>query len=370
MEHLAIVTNLMTPATAPVYEVLAGRVPRVTVLLTGHEDNRTWTLKSSWSFAVKQVRGVVIKRNAAKGSRTSDTRYFHIPVGLLSALVRCRPDVVISNEMGLRTFVAWLYCFFRRIPIVVHWEGTPHNQSRIGWVRRMARRLVFCRLPRAWIACGSESQRYLVSLGVPADRIVLGAYSVDTKRFSVPATPFETFKPRPVLLTVGRFVRLKGLQEYLRAVSVLQREGFEFTTLLVGGGPEKEALCRLSGELGLRHVEIRDFVEPYDLPAVYAAADVHVFPTLCDGWGIVVAEAIAAGLPVLSSVFAGATVDLVPEDWRFDPTDEAGFVESLRRAISVGRIGRDAFPSLAELPDVGHVADVYLLGIDRADFRS
>lgn len=367
MRRLAIITNLLTPASAPVYEAIAKRIPEVAVFLTGHEDNRTWQLASSWRFAVHHVCGPVIKTKASRNaSPMSDTRYLHLPIGLLHRLIRYRPDCVISSEMGLRTFLAWLYCFTRRVPLVLHWEGTPHNQSRIGFLRRFFRRTFFRRMPDAWVACGSESHRYLTELGVPQDCIIRGAYAVETKRFEAPAEPFEEFPQKPVLLTVGRLVRLKGLQEYLHVISLLQKEGVCFTTLFVGEGPEKEKLELLTTRLGLQDVYFRPFVQPDQLTAIYAAADMHVFPTLCDGWGLVVGEAIAAGLPALSSIYAGATMDLVPEAWRFNPCDTKNFTMAMKRAISVGKAGREDFPETAQLPDADAVASMLMTGLRRA----
>ena len=62
--------------------------------------------------------------------------------------------------------------------------------------------------------------------------------------------------------------------------------------------------------------------EPDALPALFAAADAFVFPTLADEWGVVVNEALAAGLPVLGSVHSQAVEELCAEGetgWIFDP---------------------------------------------------
>jgi glycosyltransferase involved in cell wall biosynthesis len=69
------------------------------------------------------------------------------------------------------------------------------------------------------------------------------------------------------------------------------------------------------------------------LPSIYRSADCLVFPTLEDAWGLVVNEAIWAGLPVAASIYAGCTAEIVPPGNRFDPLDPRQFLDILRRAV-------------------------------------
>jgi glycosyltransferase involved in cell wall biosynthesis len=76
---------------------------------------------------------------------------------------------------------------------------------------------------------------------------------------------------------------------------------------------------------------------PYDrLPEVYRQAGVLVFPTLADEWGLVVVEAMAAGLPVLGSLYSQAVEDLVTDGlngWTFRPDDSVSLLSALDRAL-------------------------------------
>ena len=361
MSHLLIITNLLTPYTRPVYKELAERVGNLSVLLTGQEDNRNWCLDDSNGVAAEQVSGVVIKQRANPASVESDVRYLHIPFNLLSRLFQLKPDVIVSGEMGARTLAAWLYCKLRRKPLVVVWEGTTHSQKSTAFAKRMLRKLFFRHLPSSWIAIGSESEDYLASLGVDRSRIVRSAYAVDTSVYTAaPSEVMNSYGPGPILLTVGQYIRRKGLRELLQAVSVLQKRGRVFTTVLVGGGPEQPILEKMASDLRLENVVFLPFVAPEELPAIYTSADVHVFPSLSDGWGQVVVEAVACGTPVLSSIYAGATADMVPEEWRFDPLNEDEFVESLEMAMAKSSGAVKEFSATACLPDVESVAGDYI----------
>jgi glycosyltransferase involved in cell wall biosynthesis len=77
------------------------------------------------------------------------------------------------------------------------------------------------------------------------------------------------------------------------------------TLLLVGDGPDEEAMRRRCETEGLDNVVFAGYRQRKDLPLYYAAADVFVFPTLGDPYGLVVDEAMACGLPVVSTRAAG-----------------------------------------------------------------
>jgi glycosyltransferase involved in cell wall biosynthesis len=70
------------------------------------------------------------------------------------------------------------------------------------------------------------------------------------------------------------------------------------------------------------------------MPSLYRSSDVLIFPTLEDVWGLVVNEALWAGLPALVSVYAGCAVDLVPPESIFDPLDPGDFDRKLAQAVA------------------------------------
>src|SRR5581483_8803174 len=120
------------------------------------------------------------------------------------------------------------------------------------------------------------------------------------------------FGPRDRLnvLTVGRLDAHKGIDLLLRAVADACAQGAALDVTVVGTGPEQGRLAGFARELGVS-TTWRGFVDQPGLPDVYAEADMFVFPTLDDTFGIVVLEAAAAGLPLISSPLAGATEDFV-----------------------------------------------------------
>ena len=349
--RLAMVTNVITPYRISLYRELATLSGTLAVFVTGQEDNREWHVDDEQPFTLTPVWGLVLKRSVKRfGMSGFDTSYVHLPVGVVSALSRFNPDAVLTLEMGLRTLLVWGYCVMRRKPLVVHWGGTRHTEQAVGRFKRFVRRRLFARVVPTWVSYGTTSTAYLESLGIRHERIVEATNCVDHEFFAGPATPALSLAPKPVLLSVGQWIPRKGLEAFLRAASILRREGHRFTVLLVGSGPQEDRLRRVAAQLGLTDVVFHPFVQQRDLPGIYASADVFVFPTLEDVWGLVVNEALTAGLPVLCSVHAGCVEDLVPGRWRFDPLDvEGSFVPALRKALSRGRDGRSDFLPVSQM---------------------
>ncbi len=174
-------------------------------------------------------------------------------------------------------------------------------------------------------------------LGVRRERILESQNAVDEDRFQAPAEPAWTIQPRPVVLHAGQLIERKGLGALLNAVATLQREGCEFSLLLVGSGREKQALEQRVAALGLKNVYFRSAQTPDKMPSVYRSADVLVFPTLEDVWGLVANEAILSGVPVLCSKYAGCAPELFAPENIFSPDDPNEFAQKFRQAVS-GRL--------------------------------
>jgi glycosyltransferase involved in cell wall biosynthesis len=185
-----------------------------------------------------------------------------------------------------------------------------------------------------WISYGESSTEYLVALKVPRNRILQIQNCVDERLYEEVVGPALALTPKPVLLVVGRCIASKGLEPLLDAVASLQKEGVQFTLLIVGDGPAKRSLQRQASAHGLRNVLFHGEVPPDRMPGIYRSCDALIFPTLGDVWGLVVNEAIWCGLPVAASIYAGCAKELLPPESLFDPTRTEELKEALRRAVS------------------------------------
>jgi glycosyltransferase involved in cell wall biosynthesis len=118
------------------------------------------------------------------------------------------------------------------------------------------------------------------------------------------------------LLFVGRLVPEKGIQDLLQAYDALDDSlKSELSLVIVGDGPLRHSLQLRASRLMQGSVKITGFVQRDELAAYYALAEMFVFPTYTDTWGLVVNEAMACGLPIIASSAAGCVADLVIDGW-------------------------------------------------------
>ena len=105
-----------------------------------------------------------------------------------------------------------------------------------------------------------------------------------------------------VLLFVGNLIARKDAATLLRATAILVREGIDVTAVVVGAGPEEEALRALAeAENIVAHVRFEGAKLQTELARYYSAADLFVFPSLMESFGLVALEAMLFGLPVIGS---------------------------------------------------------------------
>jgi glycosyltransferase involved in cell wall biosynthesis len=345
--RVVLLENIVAPYRVCVYSAIGERVDLL-VLVSGTESNRPmWDQTASRpTFQVRKSLGFTIRRRKGGGEGVFDYQHIHITPGILWDLWRAKPRVVISSEMGFRTLAAMLYCKLSKVPLWIWWGGTMHTERYVGKARRWIRRFIVKRC-KHWISYGATSTEYLQSLGVPRDEILQIQNCVDETKYRSAVPPVVSLQPKPVILHVGQLILRKGIDQLFESAARLQGEGYEFSLLLVGQGPERERLERRAEELGLNHVCFYGGARAEQMPAIYRSADCLVFPTLEDVWGLVANEALWSGVPVLVSKFVGCAPEIVPPANIFDPTDPEDFDRALRLAVS-GKLSPADTSSLLE----------------------
>ncbi len=180
------------------------------------------------------------------------------------------------------------------------------------------------RRSRAALVLSDYSKCELLRLRFPPERITVVPGGADIARF-VPASGGKAGiraslglpEDRPILLSIRRLAPRMGLDNLIHAMPAVLARRPE-TLLLVGGrGPERASLEQLIANLGLADsVRLLGFIPDDTLAQHYQAADAFVLPTVAlEGFGLVTAEALACGIPVLGTD-AGATPEILS---RLDP---------------------------------------------------
>nr|WP_200900398.1 glycosyltransferase family 4 protein [Rubrobacter aplysinae] len=194
--------------------------------------------------------------------------------------------------------------------------------------------------------------------GVPPDSFMVIPGAVDTRRFHPADERVVGRVPEsPTLLYHGRVDARKGILDLLRAMSLLSEEGRNDFGLVVSGiGPDVESAKDLASDLGLSgRVEFAGYT-PYDeTPEVYRKAEVFVSPTHAEGFSNTILEAMATGLPIVSTRAVGVVDCLTDgEDALLvEPGDHEALASSIGRVLDdPGLRRRLAENALAEARNV------------------
>jgi glycosyltransferase involved in cell wall biosynthesis len=114
-----------------------------------------------------------------------------------------------------------------------------------------------------------------------------------------------------VFLFCGQIIMRKGVDVLVQAFDQLVKKGYRTKLILTGRRAELDDILRLACDGTRKQISYEGFCDPKLLPNVFARADVFVLPSRYDGWGVVVNQALGAGLPVICSDAVGAGFDLV-----------------------------------------------------------
>ena len=157
----------------------------------------------------------------------------------------------------------------------------------------------------AVISVSKYSARYLIKIGISPNKIFVVPNGVDTEKFhpNVDASGLKNrFSGNNILLYVGPITQRKGLIYLIKSMPKILAEHKDTILVLVGKGNQEENLKRLSNKLGIsRNVIFEGFIPEDQLPMYYNACDLFVFPSLQEGFGMVLAEAMSCGKTVVAS---------------------------------------------------------------------
>ena len=147
-----------------------------------------------------------------------------------------------------------------------------------------------------------------------------------------------------IILSVGRLEKVKGHRYLIEAFSEIKKEIPEAKLILVGDGSERGNLEKQADNLGLRGaIEFAGEIPHNELPHWYHKADIFVMPSLSEGFGITVIEAMACGVPVVASG-VGGLLDIVEDrvtGFLATPGDPASLKYHILNILREGDVGKN-----------------------------
>lgn len=275
-------------------------------------------------------------------------RYAELGKTLAAFIRRVFPDVaIISGYRSKDSLLLLTICKWFGIPIILMSETKADDFPRKKLVENLKKHIIG---NFSSAICGGTLHRdYLISLGMPADRIFLGYDVVDNHYFASQAeqarrTPCE-YKHLPGLdhvtpffLASLRFIKRKNIERLVIAYQIYRekiaslRDHTPWRMVILGDGEERGTIETLIQKMDIQGITLAGFHQIEDIPVYYGLAKAFIHPALREQWGLVVNEAMASGLPVVVSRVCGCVPELVEHGvngYTFNPEDPAELAEYL-----------------------------------------
>ena len=288
-------------------------------------------------FTVQEV-GATRYIELAKAANGYSIGFSYASPQIVHQLLKFRPAVVFANAFSIWTVLALALKAIGGWKVIIVYEGgSSAYESQSQSIRLLARHAMV-RLADAFVINSQLGRDYFTQvLGVPQNRIFARPFLVPSVKALLQcpegAVQSRSDTPDPIFLFVGQLIARKGLKVLLEACFWLKQKGYErYRVWVVGDGEQRLELQQFAEQHGLsKQIEWLGKVEYRCIGAYFQAADVFVFPTYDDIWGMVLVEAMAFGKPVICSTGAAAAELMVDGQNGF--TCSPGSVEQIAQSM-------------------------------------
>jgi glycosyltransferase involved in cell wall biosynthesis len=323
MKKILIIHNIISPIRVYLFNELnrfyADKGISFKVLFLSETDkNRDWKREKNMNFDFEILDNFAIRIHG------KDLNTFFINKNVLSTLDKEWPDVIISDGWdNFASYVANYWCRKHGKKYIL-WSGSTAFEK--SWRRTLFSPLVNYLIKRTeyFLAYGTRAKEYLISIGAKAESIQILYNAIDVNYFSENSEKFDAtdknnlkeklgIETSKTILFSGRLIRMKGIFEMIEGFEKYYKHDSDVSLLLMGSGPDENKLKKIIASKNIKNVIFTKFIQYAELYKYYSISDLLLFPTRQDIWGLVINEAMACGLPIITTNVAGAGADLVEE---------------------------------------------------------
>lgn len=244
-------------------------------------------------------------------------------------------DFIIVGTHGTPTAkLAMLYMRLRNIPYILNLDGgLTYTLTSKSKTNLFFRKVMF-RGAKYYLTTNEESKKYLSFFGIKRENIFKYRFSSIFKKDiekinqekKLLLKRYLNIKEEKVVLSVGQFIYRKGFDVLLKSKKYLGNDvGF-----YIIGGKITEEYRKILNDNNLKNVYFLDFKTKEELDKYYQISDIFVLPTRHDEWGLVINEALAKGLPIITTNHCGAGLELIKNY-------ENGFILDVEDYYSLGK---------------------------------
>jgi len=308
------VHNTIAPYRHPLFEKLSKIVDLIVYYCTVKHSYRKWDLwPRSYDYKFKVLPRIFIRTSFGE---------FSLNPTIVSEIIKNKPHIIIiGGYVDPTIWLAFAMSKILKIPVIYWTEGIREPNSLPGKLTKPLR-MLFIKKSKAIIVPGSLSKRYVISLGADVNKVFIAPNAMDNELFIKISDKYCRhknqlknqlgFRVKVIILCVAQLIERKGIKYLLQAYSKIEQEYKNVALLICGSGPLKTSLKELASKLEIQNFKIIESgLSLEQLIKLYSASDIFVLPTLEDVWGFVINEAMACGLPVISTYASQAAVEMI-----------------------------------------------------------
>jgi glycosyltransferase involved in cell wall biosynthesis len=308
MTKVALLTNIPAPYREKMHELVSEYFSGLytVVYCAEKESNRKWEVQ--YGNYNKQVL-----------SKINDNAIHNNPE-IIKSLNKINPDVVIIMGFYPTMLYAYLWTIFKSKKLIVFTDGTLRSESFLSNIHRIVRKIVF-KKTKAFIGPSKGSAELYRSYGIDKNKFFRTYLSVNNGLF----VSNSSIEKKYDLMFSGQFIDRKMPFFFIEIAKIMKEHYGKCSVLILGNGELEGEMIDLLTKYNIEY-SYPGFISQEDLPSYYAQAKLFLFPTKNDPWGVVVNEAMASGMPVITCDNAGVANDLVIDGYN-------GFVLPLEEKV-------------------------------------
>jgi glycosyltransferase involved in cell wall biosynthesis len=308
------------------------KVEIIAIELASCQEEYPWKIKRNDNkFSILSV---------IKNKSLEKTNVFDLISQLFAVLNGVKPDVIaIAGYFQPSMLSALSWCLWNHKPAILL-SATTENDTFRSPQKELIKRLITTKYKAALVG-GKPQKRYLIKLGMSDESIFLGYNVVGNNSFnSNNLRELPSLLDKPYFLAINRFVPKKNLSFLISSYQEYRRTSgnLAWDLVICGDGELRPQLEKQIADLGLSYcIHLPGFLQQDELLPYFAHAGCFIHASIQEQWGLVVNEAMAAGLPVLVSDRCGCFEDLVIEGvngFGFDPENQEELVQLMSKVTS------------------------------------
>jgi len=235
---------------------------------------------------------------------------------VFKSLIKEKFDIIDCSAFPyFPAFSCKLYSILRNTPLVITWHEVwmDYWYEYLGWkgIFGVIIEKIVSKLTKNIVSVSNKTKNNLVKLGVNKKNIFVVYNWVDIKEIKA----IEKSKVKSEIIYAGRFMKHKNIDILIKSVYLAKKEFSDIKTVIIGNGPEKAKLRALTKRLKLeKNIKFMDFMLKEKVYGFMKSSKLFVLPSVLEGFGIIVIEANACGLPVITVKHKrNASADLIKD---------------------------------------------------------